>query len=308
MIFKLHEEKFESLKRLKKKEKNEKQRKKKEATKTEEVNDGNEVDNENNNSEIEIKDWKKIDLKKEKEIASLTQKIEVLRAEKAKLLITECENKKKHKLKEEAFKKKVLRKVQIITKLHREKNLMKKQLKVEEKRNKKVIKDLKKENKNLKTERKDLTNENNILKSKTVELEFDIKKRNDQNEILKESIEYIQNESHEKDKIIELKGEEHDNEVALLNNVLNKQTYSLKNYIQENLDIKNENQIKSSIIKKLNIENDNLKEQTKEMIRKIELVNSKIVKIQNIYTELNLNTSVIIEKIKKKRKFKLFCF
>ena len=106
------------------------------------------------------------------------------------------------------------------------------------------------------------------MKSKKVELEFDIKKRNNQNETLKECIENLRKESHEKDKIIELKCEEHENEIALLNNVLNKQKYSLKKYIQENLDRKNENQVKSSIIKKLNIENDNLKEQTKETIKK----------------------------------------
>jgi len=247
VISEMHQEKIGLNKKAKKK----RRRKKKEVVKIDEVNQKKEGEKQNNQSEIEIKDLRK---------------------------------------QVEALQKEVLRKEEKIINLHREKNLIKKKLKVEEKRKKKtglIVKELKRQNKNLKNERKELKSEKNKIKTENIELEFSNENLNDRNEILEESIKNVKKESHEKDKKIELKDEEHQHEVNLLNEIIHDQKYA---------------------ITKITNENTNMKQQLKDMYTKVDSVNRKIIKIENAYTELSLNTSKIIQKVKKHRKFKFFCF
>ena len=105
-----------------------------------------------------------------------------------------------------------------------------------------------------------------------------------------------------------IKEENHRKEVLLLSNILENQEAVLKKYLKENISLKEENKAKVAVFKLVSCENEKYKEKLNEMNKKVEVTNLRISSLQNRYTELSMNTSVFLEKLNKKKKFKLFCF
>ena len=131
---------------------------------------------------------------------------------------------------------------------------------------------------------------------------------NEETKNLKESNLSLKKDMESLAKESSLKEEDHRKEVLLLNNVLQNQEAVLKKYLKEKISLKLENKAKVAVFKLVSCENETYKEKLNEMKKKVEVTNSRISSLQSRYTELSMNTSIFLEKLKKKKTFKLFCF
>merc|ERR1712200_359209 len=144
---------------------------------------------EKNGTERDISKCKDTDSKGKEEMFMSMKKIEAIFNDKEKLISKLCESKKVLEVREERLKIEITRKETIITKLHAEKNLARKEAQVEEERKENeanMVEGLKKESFVLKKENKDLINENTELKEEMKGLEIECKRleseRNEANE------------------------------------------------------------------------------------------------------------------------------
>ena len=231
---------------------------------------------EKNGTERDIGTCKNATSKGKEEANMSMKKVEVLINEKEMLLKKLCESKKTFEVREERLKTEISRKEAIISKLHAEKNLARKEAQVEEARKKKeanIVEGLKKENSVLKKETKDLINENNKLKEEMKGLEIECKRSESERKEVNEEIKRLKDEKAGFEKLASKQNDETE---------IWKQKFDAykKDMSNENILLKNEK----------------------------ELLSSKVESMKTSRTELNLTAEMPVKKLKKKRKFKFFCF
>ena len=241
-----------------------------------------------NKPENDVKILKKLSLKNKKEIGNLLNKVEFLKFEKKNLIREKNYYKNKYELCEKKHHEEISKKSKMIRELRKVNKNMKKKLKLQSESEKKrsVIKVERVEN-----TKKDISLINN-----------------EENKNLKESNMSLKNDMESLAKESSLKEEDHKKEVLLLSNTLKNQEAVLKKYLKENVSLKEENKAKVAVFKLVSCENEKYKKKLNEMNKKVEVTNSRISSLQNRYIELSMNTSVFLEKLNKKKKFKLFCF
>ena len=267
--------------------------KKKEATKIKQLVESNKLKINKPENQMQIR--KKLYFKNEGEKANLLKNVDFLRTEKKKLIREKNYYKNKYQLSEKKYQKEVLKTSTTITELRKENNIMKKKLKNSEKmmllqgKNEKEKTDKKIDR--VEKDKKDMSLINNE----------EIKTLKESNMSLKKDIESLAKESN-------LKEEDHRKETILLNDILKNQEIVLKEYLKENISLREENKAKNAVFKLVNCENEKYKKKLNEMNKKVEVTNLRIFNLQNRYTEMSMNTSVFLEKVNKKKKFKLFCF
>ena len=231
---------------------------------------------EKNGTERDIGTCKNATSKGKEEANMSMKKVEVLINEKEMLLKKMCESKKTFEVREERLKTEISRKEAIVSKLHAEKNLARKEAQVEEERKEKeanVVEGLKKENFVLKKENKDLINENTELKEEMKGLEIECKRLESERKEMNEENKRLHNQTAELEKLT-LKSKDE------AENLKQKFEAYKEDVLNENTLLKNEN----------------------------ELLNTKVENMEASRTELNLTAEMPVKKLKKKRKFKFFCF